>query len=436
MNPRYYNTVDQIYHAHWSIGKLSRLELLRRSVAALWPEGHPTRLIHVAGTSGKGSTCRFLELGFSLVGKTGALMGPHLFDYRERFSIGGVAPEQDAITELWETTIKPFCLRLALDHSDHTLSFHEVTILMALALFEKYGVAWAAIETGVGGCYDQTTALDVVASVLTNVGRDHEHLLGSEPWQRTIDKTGIARSHVPFFTSEQDPDNLAIITTMCAAQHAPLFVTGADDAAYVQHLTDTHASNPPTPDPLLQSAHQHWNAALSRAVVRHLAPQVEDSHLIATFLTASLPGRFWCVEPGIYADIAHNPDKTHVLAQQLTRQFADGGLVVVAGVTGERSAVEVLRPLTALAKVLIITAAPHRGQEPQTIAEQMTAAFPTLPVLSVSDPLQALQIAKAMRQPSDSIILTGSTYMIDQALNPDPFLRHLNATYGWRSRPR
>ena len=68
----YYNVVDQIYHAEWAAAKLARLELLAESIAALWPQGHPTQLIHVAGTGGKGSTCRFLEMGLSCAGKAGA----------------------------------------------------------------------------------------------------------------------------------------------------------------------------------------------------------------------------------------------------------------------------------------------------------------------------------------------------------------------------
>ena len=64
-----YNTVDQIYHAEWSTPKLARLELMRQSIRTLWPDGHPTKLIHVAGTGGKGSTCRFLEAGLSTIGR-------------------------------------------------------------------------------------------------------------------------------------------------------------------------------------------------------------------------------------------------------------------------------------------------------------------------------------------------------------------------------
>ena len=147
----YYNTVDQIYHAEWTTAKLARLELLRESIDALWPSGHPTRLIHVAGTGGKGSTCRFLEVGFGCAGRAGSFMSPHLFDYRERFSIGAEFASRTDVNDLWSRRIQPFCVKRALRGNLYAHTFHEVSILLALALFERYEVEWAAIETGVGG---------------------------------------------------------------------------------------------------------------------------------------------------------------------------------------------------------------------------------------------------------------------------------------------
>ncbi len=105
---------------------------------------------------------------------------------------------QADITWAWETRIKPHCVRLALRNEHYTHTFSEVCILIALALFDKYEVNWAALEVSVGGRYDQARALDVVASVLTNVGGDHAHMLGHEQWQRVLDKAGIARPRVPF----------------------------------------------------------------------------------------------------------------------------------------------------------------------------------------------------------------------------------------------
>ena len=115
----YYNAVDQIIHAEWTIPQLSRHQLLRQSIELLWPEGHPTQLIHVAGTGGKGSTCRFLEVGLMEVGAAGAYMSPHIYDYRERFSINGQFARQDDLTEVWENRIKPHCVQLATDNPNN-----------------------------------------------------------------------------------------------------------------------------------------------------------------------------------------------------------------------------------------------------------------------------------------------------------------------------
>ncbi|NJN83408.1 MAG: hypothetical protein HC802_14735 [Caldilineaceae bacterium] len=138
-------------------------------------------------------------------------------------------------------------MQLALHNSEHIHSFHEVSILIALALFEQHEVEWAAMETGVGGRFDQTRALDVAATVLTNVGSDHAHMLGREKWQRTLDKAGIARPGVPFFTTEIDPESLEIIAAVCGDAGAPLRVIGRREVVgrSKNDCTYTTATNSP-----------------------------------------------------------------------------------------------------------------------------------------------------------------------------------------------
>lgn len=424
----YYNTVDQIYNAEWSISKLARLELLRESIHTLWPHGHPTRLIHIVGTGGKGSTARFLELGFSCVGKTGALMSPHLFDYRERFSIGGEFVSQDDVTWAWEARVKPHCIRLALHNPRLAHTFQEVAILIALALYEKHEVEWAAVEASIGGRYDQTRALDVVATALTNVGTDHAHMLGKEQWQRVLDKAGSARPGVPFFTSDQDPANLEIIAGVCRAANAPLYRV---DQAQVQALTER--AGPLSADSLLGASFQKWNAALSLAVIQHLCPQVNEQRVIEKFASAQLLGRLWRVEDRLYADIAHNAEKISALAGELKGRFGNLGKILVVGLSGARSARKVFATLAGVAKVIIVTGASYKGQEPNKVRQEISSILSDTPTLVIDDAQQALHLAQSLQGENDVIILTGSTYMIDQALNPDPYLRSLNSSYGWRT---
>ena len=427
----YYNVVDQIYHAEWSIAKLARHELLRRSIAALWPDGHPTRLIHVAGTGGKGSTCRFLELGLSCVGTAGAFMSPHVFDYRERFSINGEFVSREEVMAAWEERVRPHCVRIATDNPAHVHTFHETSILIALTLFERHNVEWAAIETGVGGRYDQTRALDVVATALTNVGSDHAHLLGSELWQRALDKAGIARPGVPFFTTEQAPATLEIIRQVCAAAGAPLVEVDDADVAALEAALHIHTLEP-APDSLLHADYQKRNAALALAVIRWLVPTIDEDALLRAFANARLLGRFWRVEDDIYADIAHNAEKIEALSGEIRRQFGDRGKILVVGISGQRISSKVFRSLADIAHTIIVTSASFKGQDPARVRDEEKSIVGDIPVLVAFEPQQALRTARLLQREGEIIILTGSTYMIEQALNPVPYLRYMSAHFGWR----
>lgn len=428
----YYNTVDQIFHAEWATPKLARLELLRRSIAALWPDGHPTKLIHVAGTGGKGSTCRFLEMGLSIVGRAGAFMSPHLFDYRERFSIDGEFVSRDDVTEAWENRVKPFCVDLALANPNHTHTFLETSILIALAIYEKHNVEWAAMETGVGGRYDQTRALDVAATLLTNVGSDHAHMLGRMQWQRALDKAGIARPGVPFFTSDADPANLQVIASVCDHVGAPLHVIGQPQVDALESALANHFDPPYAADSLLAADYQRWNASLAFATIRELCPDCDEHQVLGALRRAQLLGRFWRVEDDIYADIAHNAEKIRALSREIESRFAGRDRILIVGLSGRRVPLEVFPALARVASTIIVTSASFKGQDPAAVRREIDAIGMGIPTMVLDDPRQALTIAKSLQHPGDVIILTGSTYMIEQVLNPDPYLRYLSATFGWR----
>jgi dihydrofolate synthase/folylpolyglutamate synthase len=428
----YYNTVDQIYHAEWSTPKLARLELLRQSVHTLWPDGHPTKLIHVAGTGGKGSTCRFLETGLSTIGKAGAFMSPHLFDYRERFSINGEFASREDVISLWEMVVQPHCVRISLQNPGHTHTFLESSILIALALFEKYDVEWAAIETGVGGRYDQTRALDVVATLLTNVGSDHAHMLGRERWQRALDKAGIAREGIPFFTSEVDPLNLEVIAAVCRHADAPLKIIGQPQVSELDFAIERLFDEPAPRNSLLHADYQHWNAALAFSAIKTLAPETDDEALLNAFRQTQLLGRFWRVDEGVYADIAHNAEKIAALSTEIETRFAGRRRILIVGLSGKRIPIQVFPSLAKVADTIIVTGASFKGQNPEAVRSQIDAIGLAVPTMVIAEPRQAYEIARSLQSGDDVVILTGSTYTIEQVLNPDPYLRHLSNTFGWR----
>lgn len=429
----YYAGLDEIYHARWSARALGRLLVFREAVDHFWPKprGYPVKVIQVAGTSGKGSTCQFIQSGLQVYGRAGCYVKPHVFDYSERFVVEGKQLGHEEILAVWNSEIKPYCVKNALRGEAWEIDHPEASLLIAMHLFEQRGLEWAAIETGIGGRYDPVSVLDVVATVLTNVGRDHEEVLGSEHWQRALEKSGICRPGVPLILGDRDRRTVDVVTAVCRDVGTPLHIV---DSAEVSELKRTLAGlGSKDSGLLLGSRHQLQNASVAAAAVRTVVERASISEMAARFMATRFVGRFWKVEDRVYADVAHNPSKTQALAEEAELRFPGQKKVFVIGISGRRSSVDIVEPLVSQARAIVVTSAGYKGQDPNKVHASLTERYPSLPVHLAPDPQTTLKVAKNLRRAKEVIIFTGSTYMVDQALNPDKRLRHLNATYGWRN---
>ncbi len=425
--------MDEIFHAKWAARQLSRFRRLRDAVDHFWPapEGYPVKLVQVAGTSGKGSTCQFIQAGLSAYGKSGCYLKPHVFDYAERFIVGGRPVSHEEIAQTWLDEIRPYCVDHAVRGEDWTLDHLEASLLMALKIFERHNLDWAVVETGLGGRYDPVTALDVVASVVTNVGQDHEETLGQEHWQRALEKAGVCRPGVPLFSADQDKKTQAVLVGICEDVGAPYHLVGDAEVRALSKVVEKRGLARSS-DSLLSSKYQVWNAALAAEVVASLVKKPNLEKIARRFAKAKYVGRFWKIQPDVYADVAHNPSKTQALSDELRARFPNKRMIYVVGITGQRDPVAVMTPLIRHAKAVVVTAAGFKGQDPDRVYTRLRDAFPDVPIHLAPNPLTTLSVAKNLKGKGEVIVFTGSTYMIDQALNPDEYLRHLNASVGWR----
>ena len=178
--------------------------------------GHPHRnykIIHVAGTNGKGSVSNMLTSALSALGyKVGLYTSPHILDFRERIRVchpdplchperseGSVKliPKHDVwnFIQKWQETF---------DHID--LSFFEITTAMALNWFAEQKVDYVVLETGLGGRLDSTNIVNPVLSVITNIGLDHCDLLGETLPEIAFEKAGIIKPRVPVVVGESSPE--------------------------------------------------------------------------------------------------------------------------------------------------------------------------------------------------------------------------------------
>lgn len=417
-DPAYLVALDEIYHSHWAARKKRRIAFLKEAVDYFWPQGHPSQLLHITGTNGKGSTAFYLAQGLRFAGNTGTWTSPHVFDYAERFHINGQRADHAEIVTVYREILEPYQAAFVERHGGESLSFAELGILLALHLFDRHKVRWAVMEVGAGGRYTQLMALKMAACILTNVDEDHPKSLGSEPWQRALEKAGIARPQVPFFTGAED-QILEWVRATATSQGAPVHAVTATDIRTVADTLDR-----PEADYKLR------NMALAAAVIRHFYPDQSTASLLAS-MQAELPARFWEVAPHVIADVAHNPGKIAKLVERLTLTYPDKRYRLILGLTRSRDAKRVFAPLLARADAVTLTGASYAGQDPEELAHTLRELCPQVQV--EPDPQQAYQLARDQREANQLVVLTGSAYMIDQALNPNPYIRHLNANYGWRS---
>lgn len=416
-DPAYLVTLDEIYHSHWCAAKRQRIRLLESAFRQFWPGGHPTSLIHVTGTNGKGSVIYYLEQGLRSTGPVGAWNGPHLFDYRERFHINSQPVTSAEVVDIYRQKILPLQDRLGAEHPGHSLSFAEIGILISLHLFDRHRVKWGMMEVGAGGRYTPLMGLEMTACVLTNVGSDHTKTLGSEMWQRALEKAGIARHGVPFFTAARG-DSLFFVRKAVLAEGGEFFpLTGAEEKEVARMIPDA-----PT--------FKIRNIALAVKTIRHFYP---DFQFFPSLFQGDMQGRFWQVAPNIIADVSHNSDKVRHFIDYLKSRYPGRKFRFIVGLTRKRQADRVLAPLLDIAEHVVITSASYAGRDPiEIFSEMKKKGFTNLEI--IADPVKAYNREKETMRDQDILVLTGSAYMIEQALNPNPYIKHLNRTYGRRYR--
>lgn len=177
---------------------------------------HQFKSIHIAGTNGKGSTSHAIAAIFQASGyKTGLYTSPHLVDFRERIRINGKQiSEADVIQFVEENKghierIKP--------------SFFEVTVAMAFHFFALQKVDIAIIETGLGGRLDSTNIITPELSIITNIGFDHQNMLGNTLTEIAQEKAGIIKAHVPVVISEFQEEIASVFINKADSVDAPLY---------------------------------------------------------------------------------------------------------------------------------------------------------------------------------------------------------------------
>jgi dihydrofolate synthase/folylpolyglutamate synthase len=364
------------------------------------PQNH-LRFIHVAGTNGKGSTCAMLESIYRTAGlRVGLFTSPHLVSFRERIQVNRQLISQADVARLVDE------LRVLLPNDPATPNtLFEFAAVLALRYFAEQKCDLVIWETGLGGRLDATNIVTPLASVITNIGLDHQQWLGDTLVKIAAEKAGIIKPGVPVITAAEQPEVLRVIEAIAQEQRAPLSRVTGDTAQL--------------PQSALLGAHQSINAALALAAVQVLQHQipVRDAAVQRGLDTVHWPGRLQLLaRPNgqrFLLDGAHNTAGVEVLRAALRQHYPTVPPTLILGILGDkewRTMCQILAPLAA--RILLVPVRSERTTPPQELAEVCRGANPHATVKSCASLADALQ-----ESARDSfVVIAGSLYLIGAAL--------------------
>ena len=354
----------------------------------------PWKVIHVAGTNGKGSVCAMIDSICRAQGyRTGLFISPHLVTFRERIRINGEMISEDAVAD-GLTMIRD----LVADWDPHP-TFFEVTTALALKHFGDGKIEIAILETGLGGRLDATNAVQSDVSVITPIALDHEELLGNTLAEIAGEKAGIIKSGVAVVSAPQQPQAEEVIRARAAECGSP-----------VQFVNETYHGSPIA----LRGEYQKQNAAVAIAALHAANIQLGEKAIVRGLAAIEWPARFQKWDERTIIDGAHNPAAVRALAQTWREVFGDQKATLVLAVLSDkdlRGICEALAPIAA--SVILPKIRSERAVAPAELAKIFSIITPSLPHSITSTIGDALMLARAKPNP---ILITGSLHFAGEVL--------------------
>ena len=325
------------------------------------------RFIHVCGSNGKGSVSAMLERILREAGfRTGLYTSPHLQDFCERIRVNGEMISGDDLAAYTER-LMPAVSRMEQEYHDKPGLFCFLTAL-GIEYFSAEKCDYVLLETGLGGTYDSTNAIESPEMVIvTNIGLEHTEILGDTIGEIARDKAGIIKPGCSVAAYNSSSEALTEIRRACEKNNVPLYVT---DFSRVSKLTEGEQLSP---QPLrwddtdyslaLPGSYQIRNAALVLTAVQALRDRgcpIPESAVRRGLARVSWPARFEILSrnPLVILDGGHNPQCAQALAESLEELFPDQRMLFVIGMMKDKNYEETLRILLPFAEKFYCTEPP------------------------------------------------------------------------------
>ncbi len=403
-------------------------ELIRRL-------GNPERrmrVIHVAGTNGKGSVCAFLASILEKAGKrTGLFTSPHLVEITERFQIDQTSVSHETFTDAFVRVKREIDAMIA-DGYAHPAYF-ELLFAAGLLMFEEAGVEYLVLETGLGGRLDATNLVErPIACVLTSISLDHMEYLGDTVAKIAAEKAGIIKEGVPVVYDGRNSEAEQVILSQAEKMHAPTYryddsmceILAKTDKS-IDFMLDCSYDKTDTAGKLritvpFLAEYQVANSSLAVMAARVVSRQdagckITDEMITEGIRTARWQGRMETVLPGVVLDGAHNADgiREFIRTAADVRERTPVSLLFSAVVEKEyekmiREICEDMRP-----EFVVVTQVGGARVVPADTLVEVFRRYTNVSVIAKADVSEAFSEALARR--GDSMLFcAGSLYLVGE----------------------
>jgi dihydrofolate synthase/folylpolyglutamate synthase len=405
-----------------------KLEHMRSLLRHLGSPQRRLRILHVAGSKGKGSVSAMLAAVLQAAGyRTGLFTSPHLCRVEERFQVDGRPITDDELTALLSEVHAAILGRRELAER---LTFFEVATAVGMQHFVRRRVDVAILEVGLGGRLDSTNVCDPTVAIITSISKDHTRQLGDDLGSIAWEKAGIVKPRRPTISGATAADARSVIQEVCRQRCSPLIELGVDlhYAARAGQVTanstrparvqvTTRRRSWPWLDLNLLGEHQAANAAVVIAVIEELRRQgwhLPDGAVATGLAEVQWPARMEVIrrQPMVVLDCAHNVASACAVVETLQTSFPAARRWLLFAGSSDKDLPGMFRALAPHFTHAFLTR--YTGSARAVPPEQLGLLLDrhaSLPYSLHRAPIEAHHAAMQKVGPDDILCITGSVFL-------------------------
>ena len=384
------------------------------------------KIIHIAGTNGKGSVSRYIYEGLRANGyRTGLFTSPFLEIFNERIELDGEYIKDNELEELTDAVLEK-CSEMVQQGLDSPTEFEVITAI-AFLYFERKQVDFAILEVGLGGRGDSTNIIEnPLISVITSISYDHIDRLGNSLEEIAFEKAGIIKKGVPVVINVQDMSAVKVIAKKAYEMNSVLYDATKINTKIINKSlagsnfnVNIYGTDYSEVEITMVGEHQIENAKVALIVIELLRKnkiiKIERSKLYEGIKRAKQIGRFEImnIDPWIIIDGAHNIAGAEALAKVIKDNFLERKILFVVGVLEDKDANGIISQFIKVSKDFIVTEPNNpRKMTAKKICDIINVNNGCFKV--VENVEGACKYALSLANEYDVIVFAGSLYLIGE----------------------